>query len=180
MTLEKQSAETVTRAVLVTALLVAAFIVAQALIGLLTNLLQSVAYAGPAMTGAYVQGAGYQIVTTALPVAVGVFLGFRLVAQITASISLRMVLVRSLVASGIAAVLQFVVGLMALFSASFSGSLFSNSIPWSDIGAVFGSMISEFGSVVSGFVGYLPLIALAAVLLWLWLRRAPVSRALGE
>jgi hypothetical protein len=170
----------VTRGVVVTAALVAAFLVVQALIGLVVTLVQSFAYAGPGMTGSYFQGAGYEIATTALPIGVGVFLSFRLVAQITATISLRMVLLRSIVASVIAAILQFVVGLMVIFSTSFTGSLFANSIPWSDIGTIFGSTVSNFGSVVGSFVGYLPLIALAAVLLWLWLRREPVSRSPRE
>ena len=159
-----------TRAVLITALFVAAFAFARLVVGAFVSFVTTIAY-GYGYTGMIGSGLALQLITVLLPLAAGVFVGFRLVAPITAPLSLRSVLLRSLVASGIAAVFAFIVELFVILATSVTDNIFGNSFPLGQVGGAFGQAISQLTSVLAGFLENVPLVGLAAVLLWLWLRR---------
>ena len=165
-----QTPDATSQAVIVTALLVAAFLLVGLVLNAITSMLSTFAYGGGySFISTVGQGLAAQVFTLVLPVAVGVYVGFRIVAPITAGLRLKSVLVRSLVASAIAAVLAFAVGFVLILGTTVTDNIFGNSFPLGQFGGAIGRAFGSLGTTVSIFFGNAPLIALAAVLLWLWL-----------
>jgi ABC-type multidrug transport system fused ATPase/permease subunit len=164
-----------TRAVIVTALLVAAFALARFVVGAIVSAITTFVYQGGGVYN-YAGDIGWQLFTVMVPLAAGVFIGFRIVARVTADLTVVRVLVRSLVASAIAAALGFVVGLFVTLGTSVTDNIFGNYFPLGQVGGAFAQAVSNFASTFSTFVDVVPLVGLAAVLLWLWLRRHGVTQ----
>jgi hypothetical protein len=157
-----------TRATLVAAALIGAFLLVQNVIGTVSGLAYGYT---PGIFTAQAGSTTFEFFTRIVPVAVGVFLVFwRFLAPITSTLTLTQVLLRSLVATAAGTVAAAVVGgVVALLSAA-GGLLFGNAFPFGAVGSVFNSFGTWFSSLITGYVGLAPLVALAAVLLWLWLR----------
>ncbi|CAN5189726.1 hypothetical protein BH11ACT2_BH11ACT2_23930 [soil metagenome] len=163
-----------TRAAIATAAAVGLFLLVQDIVGNVTGLLYSLTQGQSAIGGQ----AGYTTLdffARILPIAVGVLLVIWRLAPVTRELALRSVLLRSLVAAGAGTILALVVGGIFGFVRSFTGFLFGNSFPYGDVANAFGAAVGNLTSAVTGFVALVPLVALAAVLLWLWLRSRPVE-----
>jgi hypothetical protein len=164
------------RALLV-GLAVAGFLVAQQLVQVMTSL---VAYGLNSDPGRQFL---YQVViftfTTAIPFAAGVFVVFAFLAPILAELALKRVLLRSIIAGAAGAVLVAIVGtfvaiVIALANGSFANGalLFGNTFPTrSYADSIAGSFLGGIQGGINIFVSTLPLVVLAGVLFWLWLRR---------
>ena len=122
----------------------------------------------------------WAFVLGSLPFVIGVFLSLWLLAPIAAELHIAHVITRSLLAVAAGAVVVFLVylsgGLLSQVSSS-EGMVFG----WAY--AVFGSLVSTFGSALSNAVygalgtaiNLIPLTVLAGVLLWVWLRGHPAK-----
>lgn len=174
MTDQTQTADAATRAVLVTALLVAAFHVVKLVFGVVVSFGNTLAY-GSGGSFDYVanilEGSVWQFFTGIVPLAVGIFIGFRLVAPITALLALRSVLLRSVVAAGIAAAMALVIGIVFALSTHVTDNVFGYAFPLGEVGGAFTQAFASIGETLASLLASLPEIALAAVLLWQWLRR---------
>jgi hypothetical protein len=161
-----------TRGAIAASLLVGVYLVAQSVLGVIGALAAELHYQpGYAGLGAHLQSAVLDLFLRTLPIVVGVFVSLRLIAPISAELTLVSVLLRSLIAAAAGAALAFLVGGVFAFLSSFTGNLFGNSFPFEAFGDVVGAMLSAIVSAIGDFFGLVPLIALAAVLLWIWLRR---------
>lgn len=133
------------------------------------------------MIGQWTTSGAQMILATILPTAIGVALVFLLLLPLVASLSVAQVLLRSVVASAGGAAAVFVVGVvLALFQGVRSlGPLFGNSFPGFDTS---GEVLWGIGSAIDGALYQLfttiPVVALVAVLVWLWLRRGPAYATL--
>lgn len=122
----------------------------------------------------------YSLVLDSLPFVIGVFLSLWLLAPVAAELHIGHVVTRSLLAVVGGAVIVFLVyfggGLLGQISSS-EGRVFG----WA--AAVFGSIVSTFGSALSyalfralsTAISMIPLTVLAGVLLWVWLRSHPAK-----
>jgi hypothetical protein len=113
------------------------------------------------------------IITSILPVAVGVFVGFRFIAPINAELGIVKVLLRAVIATAIAAVLALVIGILGAILSLLAGLISGDS----GVGA--GGFLTAVANAIGTFTGELPLVALAAVLLWLWLRKTDAAATRG-
>jgi len=178
MTFAPQPGKTVshTRAVLVTTGLVAAVMFVQIIISFIVSVMYSIGFSGGEALR-YMDSTAVSsfsgIITSLLPVAIGVFVGFRLIAPITAGLSIIKVLIRAVIATGIAAVVALIISVLGAIL-SLLVDLVSGD---SDIGG--SGFLSALANGVGTFVGELPLVALAAVLLWLWLRKSDAAATRG-
>jgi hypothetical protein len=127
--------------------------------------------------GDYWAGFGSGLIFRTLPFALGVFVSLWAIAPISHELTVRFVLTRGglagLAGSIVAAVIAIVVGFFAalhlsdspfgasLFAGGFDGQMFVNTVVGSLIG------------IVAVAISLFPLVALVAVLLWLWLREHP-------
>jgi len=118
-----------------------------------------------------------------LPIVVGVFLSLWMIAPVAGELRLRHVIARAVLAAAIAAVLfaavQGVVNGVALVQS------WSANVPGQSLGETLRDIVVE--AIVGGalsFVSLLPLVILAAVFEWLWLRdrepKHPVAGMLDE
>lgn len=164
---------------LVTALGVAAFMVAavfvQNLVMLLGIIGQELEFDVPGML---LGGFGDWVLLTALPFGLGFFVALWLVAPIAEVLELRHVIARSVLAVGIGATLVFlvrsIVGIVRVVA--FDRPIFSNSFPQLDfVGSVPSILLSSLQGSIVQFVTLLPLGVLAGVLLWLWRQKHPAE-----
>jgi hypothetical protein len=158
---------------LVAAGLVLAVTVAQQILSSIVNGVSNLAYAafnGYGGFNPFVDFFGALFVTV-LPFAVGVFLAFWVLVPLTAELAWTTVLVRAVVAAAIGAALALVATVVfGFFSALASaGPMFGGSFPSVELGNGFSGFVYGFQSAVSSFISLAPLVALAAVLTWLWL-----------
>ena len=162
---------------LVTAAGVLAALIVQALLSGLFS------YIAVWMTGRGVQSTPWpadaigRTALTYLPFAIGVFLALWFVAPIAADLRLFHVITRALLVAAIGGALAIVVAIIgALLGAfNYSAGLSSNIV--ANLGYDFGGALSRIGFAVSSgltlFIGALPMVLLACVLLWIWLERHP-------
>jgi hypothetical protein len=157
-----------TRAAFVAAALVGVFLLAQEIVGNIVGL----SYGGASSyLGAQIGSTTLGVFVRLVPIVIGVFLVFwRFLAPITAALTVKQVLVRSLVATAAGDLFASVIGGFVQFVTSFGGYLFGNSFPFSNVGGALNGFSTWLTSIVTGYVSLVPLVALAAVLLWLWLR----------
>ena len=114
--------------------------------------------------------------TGPLPFAVGVFLCFWQLAPIAPVLRLAHVVTRSILAALLGGFAMWVVFVIARVVSDVAAAPFSFHAQ-----NVFGSLGADVAgslfSALDAMVGYLPSVALAAILLWGWLQRHPQSRA---
>ncbi len=157
-----------TRGALVAAALVGAFLLVQEIVGNIAGL----RYGGaPGFIAAQTGSTIIDFFTRIVPIALGVFVVFwRFLAPITGDLTVKQVLLRSLVASAAGTVVGAVItGVVRALEAAGS-ALFGNSFPFEAVGDAFDSFAVWIAPILTGFVGLVPLVTLAAVLFWLWLR----------
>lgn len=179
------------RAAGVAALLVAGVTLVQAMMQSVIDVFGLLAYSASPVAVGYPPGdvAGSLVSTAAtlglsiVPVALGVFLAFWLVVPLTAGLPVARVLLRSLAAAGIASVVALVLGILGAVArvVSASGPVFGNAFPRPD-GSVLGrSLFEVVQSVLFTFIAVTPVVALAGMVVWLWIARtARGSTAPGE
>lgn len=112
-----------------------------------------------------------------LPITLGIFLSLWAVAPISEVLGLGHVITRSVLAVGIGATLHFVFKTIAdvIGALSTDRPLFSNSFPevsYNGPGIVF-VITQVLQSALTSFVGLLPLVVLAGILLWHWRKANP-------
>ncbi len=158
---------------LITAALVAAVILLQSVLGALagwaTSFFYELASFGSAslseMVGPQFTEVFEQFARVTLPFALGVFISLWLIAPLAGALSLRFVITRGLLASAAGAVLVFVV------------SVFVDVVTMAryvfDIRGFAHSGVIAVSTAVNVFIYTTPIVFLAAVLLWLWLREHP-------
>lgn len=100
-----------------------------------------------------------------LPFAVGAFLSLWLIAPLAGQLTLRFVITRGLLASAAGALLVLVGGIVIDFFTMLGFGF--------DIRGLAHSVIVAVGTAVDVFIYTTPIVLLAAVLLWLWLREHP-------
>ena len=118
-----------------------------------------------------------------VPLLVGVFLSLWMIAPIAGELQLRFVIARAALATGVGAVLSAIVGaVMGLLQLAPMYSLL-----FGPVGAAASPIMMLRGVVTSGvstWLYHLPLVVLAGVFLWLWLRdrepKHPVAGMLDE
>ena len=160
-----------TRAVLVAAALVGAFLLVQLVLGNFASLVYSLRDDPLRTLGYQFSSSIAAFFQNILPIVIGVFLGFRVFARITPDLQLIPVLVRSLVAAATGAVLALLVTGLFQFGTLFTGSFFGNSLPFGSIRDALSNASYWIANGVDNLVTLVPLVGLAAVLLWLWLRK---------
>ncbi len=113
--------------------------------------------------------------TGPLPFAVGVFLCFWQLAPIAPVLRLAHVVTRSVLAALLGAAAMWIVFVIVQLGSDIAAAPFSFHAQ-----RVFGSLgadaVGFLFSAVGAMVGYLPSVALAAILLWGWLQRHPPAR----
>lgn len=158
---------------LVAAAVVAAVILVQSLLGsvfgwAVSFLYQLVSFGRAGFSdvvGPQFFGTAEQFAKVTLPFAVGVFVSLWLIAPLAAQLGVRFVITRGLLASAAGGVLVLVVGLfvdlVVYLGAGFSIRGYAHSV------------IIDIGTAVNVVIYTTPIVLLAAVLLWLWLRANP-------
>ena len=157
---------------LITAALIAALILAQAVLSSLAAWLGSGFYQrvsfGAVAFDDFTPWQPYFVesfVSVTLPYALGVFLSLWLIAPLAGELSVRFVIMRGLLASAVGSVLVLIVAI---------GTGFVTMIGFGfDIRGFAHSVIVAIGTAVNLFIYTTPVVVLAAVLLWLWLREHP-------
>ena len=123
--------------------------------------------------------AGFSIV----PVALGVFVAFWLLAPITPELRVTRVVLHSLAAAGIAAAVALAIAVVSAVGriVAAAGPLFGNAFPRPD-GSVLGpSLIEVVQSTLFTCVAVTPVVVLVGLFVWLWIARtARGSTAPGE
>lgn len=118
------------------------------------------------------------LLTTVLPVVLGFFVSFWLVAPIAEVLQVRHVIARSILATGIAVTLSFVVGsVVAVVMASMSPWMATDGFALpvevlSPVPIILGEQLRE---ALALLLRILPLGVLAGVLLWLWRQKHPAE-----
>ena len=162
---------------LVTGAAVLAALVVQAVLSGLFSFIAVWMSGQGAQSGGWPANAIGQAALTYLPFAIGVFLALWFVAPIAADLRLFHVITRALLVAAIGGALAIVVAIIgALLGAfNYSAGLSSNIV--ANLGYDFGGALSRIGFAVSSgltlFIGALPVVLLACVLLWIWLERHP-------
>ena len=119
----------------------------------------------------------------ALPFCLGVFLCLWAIAPISHELTLRFVLTRGALATAAGAIIAFIVEIFIHLFDSFSPgtTFFGNTFPFSSFSGTY--FLSTFGGALQGlvltFLHNLPLVLLATVLLWLWLKAHPREYAVS-
>jgi len=157
---------------LITAALIAALILVQAVLSSLAAWLGSGFYQrvsfGAVAFDDFTPWQPYFVesfVTVTLPFALGVFLSLWLIAPLAGELTVRFVIMRGLLASAVGSVLVLIVAI---------GMGFVTMIGFGfDIRGFAHSVIVAIGTAVNLFIYTTPIVVLAAVLLWLWLREHP-------
>jgi hypothetical protein len=120
---------------------------------------------------------------SSVPFALGVFVSLWAIAPVSHELTLRFVLTRGALAAAAGAVLGFVVALfVGVFESFMPGTpMFGNSFPFSafDSGYFVSKLVSGFQGLILTFLDNLPLVLLATVLLWLWLKAHPREYAVS-
>ncbi|MGV8969101.1 MAG: hypothetical protein ACOH1J_01485 [Microbacteriaceae bacterium] len=124
---------------------------------------------------------GSYLATSVLPFALGVYFSLWIVAPIAAGLTLRLVVIRSIVAASVGAALVAVVRVIAGAVRGIENmtSVFGQAFPWSTIDIA--ELQFQAGSILTGALFQLleiaPLVVLAGVLLWLWMRDTDGGRS---
>lgn len=110
----------------------------------------------------------------ALPFGIGVCVSLWWIAPLAARLQLPAIVLRGVLAAGVGAVFTLAVTALlgALGSVGFSGALFANSFPQArfDAGNAVSGVLAGLTSGGQVFIGNLPLVVLACVVLWMWLK----------
>lgn len=157
---------------LITAALIAALILAQSVLSSLagwigSNFYQRVSF-GAAAFDDFVGWQPYladAFLKVTLPFAVGVFISLWLIAPLAGELTVRFVITRGLLASAAGAVLVLVVNVVVEFVTMLGFGF--------DIRGLAHTGITAIGTAANVFIYTTPIVVLAAVLLWLWLRDHP-------
>ena len=127
-----------------------------------------------------------QIISTLLiviPVSLGIFISLWAIAPISDELTLRFVLTRAALATVCGVVLYEVTQIVWSFFTLLrsAGPLFGYSFPWAGFdGKTFlNNVLGQLFGGISFFFGTVPIVALACVLLWLWLRDHPREYAVA-
>ncbi|HEV7950836.1 MAG TPA: hypothetical protein VGP24_13805 [Glaciihabitans sp.] len=111
-----------------------------------------------------------------VPLIVGVFVAMRWIVPIDVSLTVAAVLVRSVIAGALGSGVLFMVSLLANFFRNgpvFNGALFGGSFPDMRVGGA--DIVNFFGNAMGqsliALTFVIPLVALAAILQWVWLDR---------
>jgi hypothetical protein len=163
----------------VTSLVLLAFICVQVVLSTLVGLISAAQYQTSGLyemdaTALAFQNAAFSILMSALPFAFGVFVSLWILAPISDELVLRFVIARGLLAGAVGFVITLLVGLIFAFVVTVEGggmqSTLGYAFPWAQF-ADFGSVaLNTLVGALNNFVGKLPHVMLAAVLLWHWLR----------
>ena len=180
---------------LVTAVGVLAVLLAQDVLSSLVGYFQASSYlslqaAQAESNGLYDLNVGFSpwptlegILRFVLPFALGVFLSLWVIAPVSHELTLRFVLTRAGLATLVGAVLVIIANvLFAVFGAfSPTGSLFGNSFPTPgfDGSYLVQGLIAALAAGLNAVISKAPLVLLAGVLLWLWLRDHPREYAVS-
>lgn len=158
---------------LVAAALVAAVMLLQSVLGALSGWATSALYEGVSFgsaaydefVGPQFDGVLGQFLTVTLPFAVGVFVSLWLIAPLAGQLGVRFVITRGLLASAAGAVFVFVVSIVVQFVTMIRYVF--------DIRGFAHSGVIAVSTGVNVLIFTTPIVLLAAVLLWLWLREHP-------
>jgi len=157
---------------LITAALIAVLILAQSLLASVIGWIGSTFYQRVSFgAAAFDDVPGWQpyvfdaFLKVTLPLAIGVFVSLWLIAPLAAELTVRFVITRGLLASAAGTVLVLVVAIVVDFITMLGFGF--------DIRGFAHSVIVAIGTAVDVFIYTTPIVALAAVLLWLWLREHP-------
>lgn len=171
----------------VTAGAVLAVLLAQSILLGLTTMLVGLGYAdvSGSILPSLFASAWYGALTGALPFAVGVFLSLWQFAPVGRELRFAHVVSRSVLAAAVGSGVTFVVSLIAAFTSAIASggavALFGNSFPLARVGEGIGQafLVGSQTAAVT-FITSVPLVALAAVGLWVWVReREPSYRVEG-
>ena len=162
----------------VTALLLAAAILVQALLQALIALVAAL----QAPSGQIVATAlGYGLLT-AIPFAVGYFISLWIIAPIAEELRVGHVITRAILATGVGATVLFIVLAVLAITGAFEirGPLFGNSLGgFFDLGTAASGLGRALASALGTLVAQLPLGVLAGVLLWVWRKSHPPRHPLS-
>ena len=169
---------------LVTALAIVGYLVAQSLLGSLLTFLRFGTDPGAFGPDPFALSALGDLGFHVLPVGIGVFLSLWAIAPVSHELRLPYVLTRGGLATAAGIIVEFVVRVLRDLVLAFQqgqGDLFGAAFPFPVfdgawfVDAVIGSLM---GALI-GFVALVPLVLLAVVLLWLWLRANPRDYAVS-
>jgi hypothetical protein len=120
---------------------------------------------------------------TSVPLALGVFVSLWAIAPISDELGLPFVLTRAALAAACGVVLADVVTIVLAFFGSLSatGSVFGNSFPIPSFngGTFVSTLLGTLAYAIPYFLSTLPIVVLACVFLWLWLRDHPREYAVA-
>lgn len=140
---------------------------------------------GPREVGSQLLYLLWHITATALPFVLGVFLCVWLVRPLVSELRLGSIIGRSIVAAVCGAAIVFIVVILWTVITGFDVSA-GRVYGW--MAGAFDTASSNFGDLISVafvqgmqvFISGAPLVVLAGVLGWLWLRRQPISASSRE
>jgi hypothetical protein len=114
---------------------------------------------------------------TSVPFSLGVFVALWAIAPISHELGLRFVITRAALAAACGVVLADIVTIFIAFfgSLSASGSVFGTSLPVPSFNgdSFVSTVLSTLAFAIPYFLSTLPVVVLACVFLWLWLRKYP-------
>jgi hypothetical protein len=123
------------------------------------------------------------VLLVTVPFSLGVFVSLWAIAPISHELSLRFVLTRAALAAACGVVLADLVRIILAFFGSISatGSVFANSfpIPSFDGGTFVSTLLGTLAYAIPYYLSVLPVVVLACVFLWLWLREHPREYAVA-
>lgn len=159
-----------------TALGTGLFLTVQSLLGALVSLI-GVQQATSGLyeldyTSVAIQGALVSLLVTALPFVFGMFVSLWILAPIADELALRFVIARGILAGVIGSLLVFITSIVLVLVGVFeaSGSFITSTFPWPSVESGLADVLMSLSMALSYLVHLLPVVILAAVLLWHWLR----------
>jgi len=123
-------------------------------------------------TSVAIQGALVSLLVTALPFVFGMFVSLWILAPIADELALRFVIARGILAGVIGSLLVFITSIVLVLVGVFdaSGSFITATFPWPSVESGLADLLMSLSMALSYLVHLLPVVILAAVLLWHWLR----------
>jgi len=184
MTLETRSRH-LSRAALagLAALVIAAFLFAQDLIGVASSTL--IGFTLDDVASGYFgnmwQGlVGFGLLTLLL-FAGGVFLSLWVIAPILSTLTLKQALLRGLLAAAVGAALVLLFSLAMNLIGPFSGAgpLLGNAFPWPSSAGTIQAFTMSLQTGIGALVRQAPVVMLVVVVAWLWLQKHPSSTSVS-
>jgi hypothetical protein len=163
------------RAVLYAAVGAALVVIAQSIVNGAINAIAAASQAGSGIAGVLGGNIALNLFTQDFPVAAGIFVTFMFLLPIEPSFRIARVILRSLVATAVVALGLLVTAFIVAVFATAGDAFFGHSFPINGAQGFFQSIVYSVAGALTGAVNFAPLVVLAGVLLWLWLKMSARS-----